>query len=139
MVYNSSLVHSHWSRNVEALLSLVESFIVLKYFHGDATPALLCHKEPAQGTHSTLLGPFAGSLWHRDRWLPCTERIYYEILIQPIHESKSWIYRLAGEISGPCALEIKQFIQCSQSQYDITLCEGLSEALKECKARNLLG
>ena len=45
----------------------------------------------------------------------------------------------AAEVSGPCALEIKQFIQCSQNQYDITLCEGLSEALKECKARNLLG
>jgi len=45
----------------------------------------------------------------------------------------------AGEVSGPCALEIKQFIQCSQNQYDITLCEGLNEALKECKARNLLG
>ena len=45
----------------------------------------------------------------------------------------------AGEASGPCALEIKQFIQCSQAQYDITLCEGLNEALKDCKARNLLG
>ena len=43
------------------------------------------------------------------------------------------------EVSGPCALEIKQFIQCSQNQYDISLCEGFSEALKECKARNLLG
>ena len=28
----TSLVHSHWSRNVEAWLSLVESFKVLKYF-----------------------------------------------------------------------------------------------------------
>ena len=36
-----SLVHSHWSRNVEARLSLVESFIVL------LAPAILCHKEPA--------------------------------------------------------------------------------------------
>ena len=47
--------------------------------HGVATPALLCHKEPAQGTQSPLLGalrrnapyqghflPFAGSLWHKD-------------------------------------------------------------------------
>ena len=24
--------------------------------HSDASPALLCHKEPAQGTHSPLLG-----------------------------------------------------------------------------------
>ena len=43
------------------------------------------------------------------------------------------------EISGPCALEIKNFIQCSQNQYDISLCDGFNEALKECKARNLLG
>ena len=43
------------------------------------------------------------------------------------------------EFSGPCALEIKQFIQCSQNQYDISLCDGFNEALKECKARNLLG
>ena len=40
--------------------------------HSDASPALLCHKEPAQGTQSPLLGaflPFAGSLWHKDKWL----------------------------------------------------------------------
>merc|ERR1712227_333547 len=42
------------------------------------------------------------------------------------------------EISGPCALEIRQFIQCSQNQYDISLCDGFNEALKECKSRNLL-
>ena len=34
-------------RYVQAFLSLVQSFIVLKYFL-----------------------PFAGSLWHKDRWLP---------------------------------------------------------------------
>ena len=45
----------------------------------------------------------------------------------------------AQEVSGPCAFEIKQFIQCSQNQYDITLCDGFNEALKECKSRNLLG
>ena len=28
-MFDYSLVHSHWSRNVEACLSLVESFIVL--------------------------------------------------------------------------------------------------------------
>ena len=45
----------------------------------------------------------------------------------------------AQEISGPCADQIRQFISCSQNQYDISLCDGFSEALKECKARNLLG
>merc|ERR1712096_251488 len=42
------------------------------------------------------------------------------------------------EVAGPCAFEIKQFIQCSQQQYDITLCEGFNEALKECKSRNMV-
>ena len=34
---NTSLVHSHWSRNFEAWLSLFESFKVLKYFQVDAS------------------------------------------------------------------------------------------------------
>ena len=37
-----SVVHSHWSRNVEARLSLVERFRVL------LAPVILCHKEPAR-------------------------------------------------------------------------------------------
>ena len=71
---SNSLVHSHWSRNVEARLSLVES---------NAAPALFCHKEPARRNTPPLLGgillaPRWFFLWHkRDRWLPWTERIYY--------------------------------------------------------------
>jgi len=42
----------------------------------------------------------------------------------------------ANEPSGPCAWEIKQFIQCAQGQADITLCEGFNEALRQCKAQN---
>ena len=38
------VVHSHWSRNVQAWLSLVESFRVL------LAPAVLCHKEPARAS-----------------------------------------------------------------------------------------
>ena len=38
-----SVLHSHWSRNVEARLSLVERCCY-------ATPALLCHKEPARAS-----------------------------------------------------------------------------------------
>ena len=33
---------------LSAWSTVVESFIVVKYFHGVAIPALLCHKEPAQ-------------------------------------------------------------------------------------------
>ena len=37
--------------------------------------------------------------------------------------------------TGPCAFEIKQFVECAQGQPDITLCQGFNEAVKECKAR----
>ena len=37
------LVHSHWSSSYITALSLVQSFRVLKYFHGVATPTILCH------------------------------------------------------------------------------------------------
>ncbi|XP_027701497.1 coiled-coil-helix-coiled-coil-helix domain-containing protein 10, mitochondrial [Vombatus ursinus] len=35
--------------------------------------------------------------------------------------------------SRPCYYEIKQFLDCSTSQNDLTLCEGFSEALKQCQ------
>merc|ERR1719412_269850 len=38
-----------------------------------------------------------------------------------------------SEPTGPCAWEIKQFIECAQQQSDITLCEGFNEALRQCK------
>ena len=50
----SSVVHSHWSRNVEARLSLVEECrglaLIGRELHSDAPPALLCHKEPARAS-----------------------------------------------------------------------------------------
>merc|ERR1719414_2624432 len=36
---------------------------------------------------------------------------------------------------GPCALEIKQFIQCAENQSDLNLCEGFSQVMKDCKRR----
>lgn len=39
-----------------------------------------------------------------------------------------------SEPTGPCAWEIKQFLQCAQGQADLTLCEGFNEALRQCKA-----
>ena len=72
----TSLVHSHWSRNVEAWLSLVERIIVLLRQLCYAIKNQLASKAPYQGLWNAkqLL---AGSLWHKDRWLPCTERSYY--------------------------------------------------------------
>lgn len=40
--------------------------------------------------------------------------------------------------SGPCAWEIKQFIECAQQQHDLSLCEGFNEALRQCKVNNRL-
>lgn len=47
-------------------------------------------------------------------------------------------YSQAGgsEPSGPCAWEIKQFLQCAQGQTDLSLCEGFNEALRQCKQNN---
>jgi len=39
-----------------------------------------------------------------------------------------------SEPTGPCSWEIKQFLQCSQQQHDLTLCEGFNEALRQCRA-----
>merc|ERR1712071_434848 len=38
------------------------------------------------------------------------------------------------EPTGACAYEIKQFLQCSQNQHDLTLCEGFNEALRQCRS-----
>ena len=42
-------------------------------------PAVLCHKVPARASRhwGVFCLPLAGSLWHKDSWLPCTERSYY--------------------------------------------------------------
>ena len=62
------LVHSHWSRNVEALIG--------REVHSVAMPALsyaikfqlkACKNPPKW---------LPGSLWHKDRWLPCMETTY---------------------------------------------------------------
>lgn len=36
----------------------------------------------------------------------------------------------------PCSWEIKQFLECAQHQSDLSMCEGFSEALRQCKATN---
>ena len=43
-----------------------------------------------------------------------------------------------NEPTGPCAWEVKQFIQCAQGQADITLCEGFNEALRQCQQANAI-
>jgi len=40
---------------------------------------------------------------------------------------------------GACAWEMRQFLQCAQTQGDLTLCEGFNEALRQCKQYNGIG
>ncbi|RVE49585.1 hypothetical protein evm_005813 [Chilo suppressalis] len=47
-------------------------------------------------------------------------------------------YNQTQQPQGPCAWEIKQFIECAQQQHDLTLCEGFNEALRQCKLNNHL-
>jgi len=35
----------------------------------------------------------------------------------------------------PCQFELRQFLECTQNQSDISYCSGFNEALKECKIR----
>ena len=49
---HTTLLLSHWSGIIEAFLSLVQSFIMMKYFHSVARPP-------------PLSLPYAGSSWHR--------------------------------------------------------------------------
>ncbi|CAC5381195.1 CHCHD2 [Mytilus coruscus] len=35
----------------------------------------------------------------------------------------------------PCQVEFKQFIECTQTQNDISMCQGLNEVLRECKLK----
>lgn len=39
------------------------------------------------------------------------------------------------DANGPCAWEVKQFLQCAENQTDITLCQGFNEAMRQCKTR----
>lgn len=41
----------------------------------------------------------------------------------------------AAEDNGPCAWEIKQFLQCATNQSDLSLCQGFNEAVQQCKVR----
>jgi len=38
-----------------------------------------------------------------------------------------------GQSNNVCGYELDQFLQCAQNSADITFCQGLSEALKQCK------
>ncbi|XP_064555271.1 coiled-coil-helix-coiled-coil-helix domain-containing protein 10, mitochondrial-like [Drosophila montana] len=36
---------------------------------------------------------------------------------------------------GPCAVEIRQFLKCSEENSDLTVCQDFNEAMKRCRQR----
>ncbi|XP_056329597.1 coiled-coil-helix-coiled-coil-helix domain-containing protein 2 [Danio aesculapii] len=46
------------------------------------------------------------------------------------------MYQQDPQQQNPCSYEMKQFIECAQSQSDLKLCEGFSEVLKQCRFSN---
>ncbi|KAK2868812.1 hypothetical protein Q7C36_000683 [Tachysurus vachellii] len=46
------------------------------------------------------------------------------------------MYQQEAVQQNPCAYEMKQFLECAQSQSDLKLCEGFSEVLKQCRFSN---
>jgi len=54
---------------------------------------------------------------------------------QPYYPASDQLQQQAGGFA-PCQLEMKQFIDCAQTQYDITLCQGFNEALRQCRISN---
>ena len=39
------------------------------------------------------------------------------------------------QLDGPCGWQMKQFLQCAQSQNDLTMCDGYNVALRDCKTQ----
>jgi len=37
---------------------------------------------------------------------------------------------------GACNFEMRQFLECAQTQHDLSLCDGFNEVLKQCKQSN---
>lgn len=54
----------------------------------------------------------------------------------PVATQQSAVGAQPNEPTGPCAWEIKQFLQCAQNQSDLSLCEGFNEALRQCKTQH---
>jgi len=69
---------------------------------------------------ATMMGGGGG---HQEQQPVATEQQAQPFYAQP--------QQAAG--AGPCQLQMKQFLECAQTQHDITLCQGFNEALRECK------
>ncbi|CAL1570400.1 unnamed protein product [Knipowitschia caucasica] len=54
---------------------------------------------------------------------------------QPMYQQPQSMYQQEPQQQA-CSYELKQFIECAQTQSDFKLCEGFSEVLKQCKFSN---
>ncbi|KAL4609572.1 coiled-coil-helix-coiled-coil-helix domain-containing protein 10, mitochondrial isoform X1 [Arapaima gigas] len=69
---------------------------------------------------SALTGAFSGGSSAQEPAKPAT----------PVQQET---LRPGPSTPGPCHFEVRQFLDCAMTQSDLTLCEGFSEALKQCK------
>ena len=52
---------------------------------------------------------------------------------QPMEQQQQQGYGAPQQQMSPCENELKQFINCAQTQRDLGLCQGFNEALRECR------
>ena len=111
MVHHCIALHNSCSASMYSTLSL------LLFFSSKYEPAV-CHI-------FVLQGGGGGSQPAEQQYQQPPEQ--YQQQQQPQYGQQQ------QEQGGACAWEIKSFIQCAQTQSDLTLCDGFNEALKQCK------
>jgi len=55
---------------------------------------------------------------------------------QPQYQPQYGAPQAAPQMGGPCAQQMSDFMTCAQNEYDISLCSGFNQALKDCKFSN---
>lgn len=63
-----------------------------------------------------------------------TKEAHHDSAVQ--QQASSQMSNQNDQQQGPCAWEIKQFLQCAQQQSDLSLCDGFNEAIRQCKTSN---
>ncbi|XP_056905975.1 coiled-coil-helix-coiled-coil-helix domain-containing protein 2 isoform X2 [Takifugu flavidus] len=58
-----------------------------------------------------------------------------DVTYQPVYQAQP-VYQQSPQQQQACSYEMKQFIDCAQNQSDLSLCEGFSEVLKQCRFAN---
>ena len=57
-----------------------------------------------------------------------------EVVPQQVQQQPATPYGYQShQQQGPCQFEMSQFIECTQGQSDISLCQGFNEALRQCR------